>query len=142
VRLQPRCVTKEWSALVCDEVLGAVYWWFTWWSRPRASWFGGYDCARGLLRYGFRFRIFRGLDGVNCSDWGVPRLMDHLNDLYVLYIVMNQIMIMAKGILRKLLCSLYSVLMHEEGNWGLDLNGSAEVRTAPNEIVGFEIVEV
>jgi hypothetical protein len=32
--------------------------------------------------------------------------------------------------------------MHEEGNWGLDLNGSAEVRTAPNEIVGFEIVEV
>lgn len=108
MRLQPKCVTKEWSSLVLDEVLGAVYRWFTWWPRPRASWFGGYDCARGLLRYGFCFRPFRGLDGVICSDWGVPRLMDHLNDLYVLYIVMNQSKIMAKGILWKLyvLCTM------------------------------------
>lgn len=34
--------------------------------------------------------------------------MDHLNDLYVLYIVMNQSKIMAKGILWKLyvLCTM------------------------------------
>ncbi|KAG0574607.1 hypothetical protein KC19_VG276000 [Ceratodon purpureus] len=134
--------TKMWSPMVSGKVLGFTYWWFAKSLNPMSMRLGLFDCCTGVLAEfyeQFPRRPHRDSDGEVHGYWDELSFAHHLNDLYLLESYFDQDPDQEHS--EETDVTLYSVLKHEEGNWGLGTHGPDEARTAPNEIMKLNMVK-